>query len=228
MTLLRILLSVAICGTLWAQPVTEKYRDTAARLIGAALESNAGMNRLEYLCDRIGNRVSGSKSLEKAIDWAAEEMTRAGLENVRKLPVRVPHWVRGQESATLLTPLERPLFLLGLGDSVGTPPGGITADVVAVSDFEELAALGKNKVAGKIVVFNAPYVSYGQTVAYRAAGPSRAAALGAVAVLVRSITPLSLRSPHTGALQYDPSVNKIPAAAVSIEDAESLARMSHR
>ncbi|MDQ6678254.1 MAG: M20/M25/M40 family metallo-hydrolase [Acidobacteriota bacterium] len=225
MRLLRALISTGFCATLCAQPVTEKYRDTAARLIGAALESDAGMNRLEYLCDRIGNRLSGSSSLEKAIDWASAEMTRAGLENVRKLPVKVPHWVRGQESATLLNPLERPLFMLGLGDSVGTPAGGITADVVAVSDFEELAALGKDKVAGKIVVFNAPYVSYGQTVAYRAAGPSRAAALGAVAVLVRSITPFSLRSPHTGALQYDPNVNKIPAAAVSIEDAESLARL---
>ena len=220
--------AAGIAGSGSAQPLADKYQPAAQKLIAAAMEDNTGLDRLEYLCDRIGNRVSGSKQLERAIDWAAAEMTKAGFENVRKIPVKVPHWVRGRESAMLLSPLERPLVLLGLGDSVGTPAGGITADVVAVATFEELAALGKDKVAGKIVLFNAPYVSYGQTVMYRSAGPSRAAAMGAVAVLVRSITPLSLRSPHTGALSYEAAVAKIPAAAVSVEDAESLSRLYKR
>ena len=224
--LLGVTAGVAINGS--GQPLADKYQPAAQKLIAAAMEDNTGLDRLEYLCDRIGNRVSGSKQLEKAIDWAAAEMMKAGFENVRKIPVKVPHWVRGRESAMLLSPLERPLVLLGLGDSVGTPAGGITADVVAVATFEELTALGKDKVAGKIVLFNAPYVSYGQTVMYRSAGPSRAAAMGAVAVLVRSITPLSLRSPHTGALSYDTAVPKIPAAAVSVEDAESLSRLYKR
>jgi len=223
--LLRLLAFAGLAFTASAQPVAEKYRDAAQKLIALAMDDDSGLNRLQYLCDRIGNRVSGSQSLEKAIDWAVAEMTKAGFENVQKLPVKVPHWVRGHESARLIAPLERPIAMLGLGDSVGTPEGGITAEVVAVATFEELAALEKSKVAGKIVLFNALYVSYGQTVMYRSAGPSRAAALGAAAVLVRSITPLSLRSPHTGALQYDPNVAKIPAAAVSIEDAESLARL---
>ena len=224
-SLFRYLVFAGTAITAFSQPLPNQYQDAANKLISLAMSDDTGLNRLEYLCDRIGNRVSGSKSLEKAIDWAAAEMTKAGFDNVRKIPVKVPHWVRGQESALLLTPVERKLTILGLGDSVGTPAGGITADVVVASTFEELAAMGKAKVTGKIVLFDAPYVSYGQTVMYRSAGPSRAAALGAVAVLVRSITPLSLRSPHTGALSYDEAVVKIPAAAVSVEDAQSLARL---
>jgi len=224
--------AVMVCAvmvySLPAQQVSEKYHDAATKLIALAQQDDDGLDRLEYLCDRIGNRVSGSASLEKAIDWAASEMKKAGFENVQKIPVKVPHWVRGQESAVLVSPSDRTLHMLGLGDSVGTGASGITADVVAVSSFEELAALDKNKVAGKIVLFNAPFVSYGQTVMYRIGGASRAAALGAVAVLVRSITPLSLRSPHTGVMTYEPDVPKIPAAALSVEDAESLARMYKR
>jgi hypothetical protein len=226
--LLRLLLPAAVAISLPAQPIADKYRATAAKLIGMAQQDDEGLDRLEYLCDRIGNRVSGSESLNKAIDWAVAEMKKAGFENVQKIPVKVPHWVRGHETAVLVSPTDRSLHMLGLGDSVGTPAGGITADVIAVSTFEELAAMDKSRIAGKIVLFNAPYVSYGQTVMYRSAGPSRAAALGAVGVLVRSITPLSLRSPHTGALSYDANVRKIPAAALSIEDAESLARMCRR
>ena len=115
--------------------------------------------------------------------------------------------------------------MLGLGMSVSTPPAGITADVVVVPDFDALKKLGKPGVQGKIVVYNAPYTGYGQTVMYRIAGASQAAALGAVAVLVRSITPLAAQLPHTGTLQYDAKQAKIPAAAISIEDATMLARL---
>jgi Zn-dependent M28 family amino/carboxypeptidase len=109
--------------------------------------------------------------------------------------------------------------------SVGTPPGGITADVVAVSSFEELAALGAERVRGKIVLYNEAYRGYGETVPYRTAGPSRAAALGAVAALVRSVTPLALQIPHTGTLRYDEAQPRIPAAAVSPEDAMMITRL---
>ncbi len=222
------LVSAVLASRLPAQQVPEKYRDAATKLIGLAQQDDDGLDRLEYLCDRIGNRVSGSASLEKALDWAVAEMKKAGFENVQKIPVKVPHWVRGQESAVLVSPSDRTLHMLGLGDSVGTGASGITADVVVVSSFDELAALDKSKVAGKIVLYNAPFVSYGQTVMYRTGGASRAAAMGAVAVLVRSITPLSLRSPHTGVMTYEENVPKIPAAALSVEDAESLARMYKR
>src|ERR1700722_8800415 len=143
------------------------YQDTANKLIDAALADDAGLNRFEYLCYRIGNRVSGSESLNKAIAWSVEEMKNAGLANVRTIPVKVPHWVRGRESAAMLEPLDKPLFMLGLGGSVATPPEGITADVVAVSNFDELEKLGKRGVEGKIVLYDAPFVSYGQTVRYR-------------------------------------------------------------
>jgi hypothetical protein len=204
--------------------IASQYGGTAKQIIDAALADDAGYARLVNLCDRIGNRLSGSESLLRAVKWSAEEMKKAGLTNVVTPPVMVPHWVRGKETGTIVAPIEKPLHLLGLGMSVGTPPAGITADVVVVADFAELMSLG-TKVAGKIVVFNAPYEGYGRTVAYRVAGPSRAAKQGAVGALVRSVTPLALQLPHTGTLQYTPDDPKIPAAAISIEDALLLKRL---
>src|SRR5580704_19568800 len=143
-----------------------RYQDSANKLIDAALADDAGLSNLEYLCYRIGNRLSGSASLDRAIAWGAEEMKRAGLANVRTIPVKVPHWVRGRESAEMVEPLQKPLFMLGLGGSVATPPDGITADVLAVSSFDELEKLGKRGVEGKIVLYDAPFVSYDKTVQY--------------------------------------------------------------
>jgi hypothetical protein len=208
-----------------APNLADQYRPVVGKLIDAALADTEGYNRLAYLCYRIGNRLSGSASLEQAIAWSAEQMKAAGLSNVRVIPVKVPHWVRGAESGRMVAPLDKPLHMLGLGMSVGTPPGGITADVVAVSSFDELAGLGREKVQGKIVVYNETYTGYGPTRVYRSSGPSRAAALGAVAALVRSATPLAMQAPHTGEMVYDNNQPKIPAAAVSPEDAMMIARL---
>jgi carboxypeptidase Q len=205
----------------------EEYRERAGRIIGAALTSDVAYKRLAWLTDRIGNRLSGSESLTRAIEWAAAEMKRDKLDNVRTEKVMVPHWVRGEESLELIEPVGRKLSMLGLGNSVGTPPAGVTAEAVVVGSFDELDALGE-RVRGKIVVFNAPFKTYGETVAYRGGGPSRAAKYGAVAVVVRSITPVSLQTPHTGALRYSDDQPKIPAAAVTIEGAELLQRMQER
>lgn len=206
--------------------IAGQYTETSKKLIAAALSDQEGLQRLQYLCDRIGNRLSGSESLERAIDWAAAEMKKAGLENVQTPPVKVPHWVRGKESATMLAPVQKPLTMIGLGMSVGTPAGGITADVVVVNTFDQLTELGRDKVAGKIVLFNPAWQGYGQTVVYRSSGASRAAQLGAVAVLVRSMTDNSLQTPHTGALGYLEDVPaKIPGAAVSVEDAAMMERL---
>jgi hypothetical protein len=204
--------------------LTEQYRDTADKLIKAALADHEGYDRLTYLCYRIGNRLSGSVGLERAIAWSVEQMKAAGLSNVRVIPTKVPHWVRNAESAKMLTPLEKPLHMLGLGMSVGTAPGGITADTVVVTNFDELAKLGRDKVQGKIVVYNYAFSNYGSGRNYRSSGASRAAALGAVAVLVRSATPLAMQQPHTGAMEYDPDQPKIPAVAITPEDAYMLAR----
>jgi len=208
-----------------APNLTAEYHATADRLIDSALADTEGYNRLAHLCDRIGNRLSGSPALDEAIAWAADQMKSAGLSNVRLLPVKVPHWVRGKECARIVAPVERQLHMLGLGMSVGTPPGGVTAEAVVVPGFDGLANLGREKVQGKIVVYNEPYRGYGETVAYRRLGASRAAELGAVAALVRSIAPLAMQIPHTGTMRYADGPPKIPTAAISIEDAMMLARL---
>ncbi len=227
-TLRALLFTLAAAPGMLAQDgptLTEQYRDAATKLIDAALADHGGMDKLSYLCDRIGNRLSGSPALEKAIAWAAAQMRQDGLSNVVTPPVKVPHWVRGNESASIVEPVNKPLSMLGLGGSVATPKKGITAEVLPVSSFEELDKKGK-AVDGKIVLLNVPYEGYGRTVTYRTTGASRAARLGAAAMLVRSITPLSLQTPHTGALEYVPGIPKIPAAAITIEDATLIQRLT--
>uniref|UniRef100_A0AAV2MFL4 Carboxypeptidase Q n=1 Tax=Knipowitschia caucasica TaxID=637954 RepID=A0AAV2MFL4_KNICA len=205
------------------------YADVAKRIIDLAVNGaaqNRSYRRLADFTDAIGNRVSGSKNLENAINYMHKAMALDGLE-VHLEPVKVPHWVRGKESAEMLQPRPKPLAMLGLGSSVGTPPGGIRAEVVVVRSFTELKSRGAD-VKGKIVVYNQPFVSYGETVAYRAFGASEAAKLGAVAALIRSITPFSINSPHTGVQDYQDGVVKIPAACITVEDAELMWRMSQR
>jgi len=203
------------------------YREPAGRIIGAALTSDKAYARLAHLTDSIGNRLSGSTNLERATQWALAEMKSDGLENVHAEKVMVPHWVRGAESLEMTSPVARKLPMLGLGNSVSTPPEGIAAEAIVVRNFAELDALGE-RVRGKIVVYNVPFTSYGETVRYRGAGASRAARYGAVAALVRSVTPLSLQSPHTGAMNYDEKQPKIPTAAITVEAAEWLQRMNDR
>lgn len=203
------------------------YHEPAARLIGEALSNRFAWERLAELGDTYGPRLSGSTNLDAAIRWAVAEMKNDGLENVRTEPVMVPVWVRGNESVTITAPSEQPMVMLGLGMSVGTPPEGIEAETWVVRSFEELDA-APERAKGKIVVYNVPFVTYGQTVQYRGSGASRAARHGAVAVLVRSVGLPGLRTPHTGALRYDDDAPRIPAAAITLEDAERLQRMQDR
>jgi carboxypeptidase Q len=209
----------------------------ADRLIDGALKDSAAWNRLAELVDTFGNRPVGSESLESAIDWILAQMKKDGLDNVHGEPVMVPHWVRGRESAMLLAPHGGPLHMLGLGRSVGTPAGGITADVLVVNDFADLHAHAA-QAKGKIVLFDhhfdpnkPPFDAYGEAVIYRFAGADSAAAYGAVAALVRSVTPHSLSTPHTGAMGYgDTTANAhhVPAAAITLEDADMLHRIQNR
>jgi len=210
-------------------PLAVQYRDAAEHLIGAAMTSDHAYQRLSELCDGIGNRLSGSEALERAVRWAAGAMREDGLENVRLQAAKVPHWVRGDEHAEMVEPGPQKLSMLGLGRSVGTPKGGITADVVAVGSFAALNALPADAVRGKIVLYDVPFTNYGATVRYRGDGAKRAAARGAVAALVRSVGPVSLRTPHTGNMRaYVDSFPQIPAAAVSIEDATMMHRLLDR
>ena len=226
--LVAVLVVVMLVSGAGAQeaPLDEQYRETADRIVAAALADEGGWAKLEYLCDRIGHRLSGSEALEKAVTWAAEQMRADGLENVRLQPVKVPHWVRGQESAEMLAPMQKPLAMLALGGSVATPPEGITAPVVAVQSFDELAALGREKVEGRIVLYDVPWQGYGRTVVYRGRGASEAARLGAVAMLLRSVASYSLNTPHTGAMNYAEDAPKIPAAAITVEDAAWMGRLA--
>jgi carboxypeptidase Q len=224
--------ALALCASapLVAQSPTaqvSQYRELAAQIIRAAQADSSAYDRLGRMVDGFGHRLSGSEALEHAIDWVLAEMKRDGLANARTEPVKVPHWIRGRESAELIAPRRTPLVMLGLGGSVGTPRAGITAPVLVVSSFEELERR-KEDARGKIVLFDAPFVDYGVSVAYRRAGAVEAARAGAVASLIRSVTPYSIRSPHTGALRYDSTVTRIPAAALSVEDAMMLRRMQNR
>jgi len=204
-----------------------QYRAVADRLIGAATADSAAWLRLAELTDRFGNRLSGSESLERALDWVLDQMRADGLENVHGEPAMVPHWVRGGESLDLVEPRAARLPMLGLGGSIGTPPEGITAPVLVVSDTTELAARAA-EARGKIVLFDAPYVNYGVTVQYRSSGAIWAARAGAVAALLRSVSPFDMREPHTGVMHYDSTARPIPFAAIAIEDAAMLHRMQQR
>jgi carboxypeptidase Q len=208
-------------------PLADRYRTKATQLLATALSDSSAYNRLARLTDTFGPRLSGSASLEAAIDWILAEMKRDGLDNVRGERTMVPHWVRGEESAMLVSPRPYRLHMLGLGRSIGTPAGGITGEVLVVGSFDEFAKR-QAEAKGKIVLFDAPFVSYGETVRYRGAAASTAARAGAVAALIRSVASNSMQNPHTGAMTYDTTVARIPAAALSVEDAMMLHRMSDR
>ncbi|HEU4955340.1 MAG TPA: M28 family metallopeptidase [Gemmatimonadales bacterium] len=207
--------------------IARDYRAAADSLIRAATRDSAAYRRLGELVDRFGHRLAGSPSLEAAIDWILAEMRKDGLSNVQGEPVMVTHWVRGQESVDLLSPRRAPLRMLGLGGSVGTPAEGITARVLVVSSFDELDRR-RAEARGRIVLFDAPFTDYGETRRYRTDGAVAAARAGAVASLIRSVAPFSIRSPHTGRVSYQPEVANIPAAALSNEDAMMLHRMQDR
>jgi len=204
------------------------YEEATGRILGAALLSNDAYESLAYLCDRFGHRLSGSETLERAIDWCVAEMAAAGLENAHKEEVRVPAWIRGAESARVLEPAAHELSILGLGRSVGTNGEPLQAELVVVGSFDELTALGVDGVSGKIVLYDVPYTGYGETVQYRGKGASEAARLGAVAALVRSVGPISYDTPHTGALRYAEDLPEIPSAAITIENSTMLRRMQER
>jgi carboxypeptidase Q len=208
----------------------------------AALKSDYAYRQVAHLCNNIGPRLTGSVQAQKAVDYVASELKALGLE-VQLEKVMVPHWVRGEETAALVEfpgmaeNTTQKIVLCALGSSVATPPEGLAAEVLVVRDFDELAALGRDKVAGKIVLFNYHFDkqmaaqshagnAYGDAVKYRGDGPSAAGRLGAVACLVRSVGGADYRLPHTGNTDYKKDVPKIPAGAVTAEDADLIATLA--
>lgn len=210
-----------------ARQVADEYREVANRIIDAATGDHDAYQRITELVERFGPRISGSVALERAIDWMVEEMESDGFDNVHTERVMVPHWVRGDESLEMILPWPRELPMLGLGFSVATPPGGIRGEVFVVNSFEELERRA-SEARGRIVLFNVPFTTYGETVQYRSRGAVAAARAGAVASLIRSVTPYSQQTPHTGNSAYEDGVPRIPHAAITVEDADLLQRMQER
>lgn len=203
----------------------------ARRIVDAALASDRGYERLAWLCDRIGHRLSGSKALEQATAWAASEMKKDGLDRVWTDPVKVPKWVRGVETGSILAPIERPMVLTALGMSGPTPSEGIEGEVVAVESLDELKALG-DRVRDKIVLFvhamernGQGEHGYGYASNMRWSGPVEAARLGAKGALIRSLGTAPYRLAHTGATSSDKEKPRVPAAALATEDADLIRRL---
>ncbi len=207
----------------WLTPL----RDDAARLINAATADDFAWQRLAELTDTYGARLSGSENLQRAITWAVDAMKADGLENVHVEPVKVPRWIRGVESAEIVDPPRHAVAMLGLGGTVATPPGGIEAEVLPVSSFDELR-IKASEVRGRIVLFDASFTTYSETVTYRTGGARAAAQHGAVAVLVRAVGPVGLRTAHTGSVNYAPGQPEIPAATISAEDSNRIVRLTRR
>lgn len=210
---------------------------TSRFLAEAALASNGSWDVLWYLTDVVGPRLSGSKGADQAVEWTSGTMREWGLF-VRQQPVMVPVWVRGEETAVLVSHGNRKVYVTALGQSIATPSAGIEAEVIEAASLDDLAALG-DAVKGKIVLVNEvmdPVLvsqhrameAYGAAVRQRGRGASVAASQGALACVVRSVTTRSLRTPHTGALNYDKTMPKIPAGAVSTEDADLIHRLLAR
>src|ERR1700678_4549431 len=204
----------------------------------AVLHDADAYQHLERRTENIGPRQTGSPQATAAAEYVAGELRKLGMD-VHLQPVSVPHWVRGAETAALVEYFgmvpntTQKIVLTALGGSTSTPADGLTAEVVTVNNFEELSALGRDKVAGKIVLFNErfdkqkaaaglAFAAYGEAVRYRGAGPKAAADLGAVAALVRTVGNADYRLPHTG--QSFPA--GIPAAAVTAEDADLIVHLS--
>ena len=190
------------------------------------------------LANNIGPRLSGSAQAAKAVEYIAAELKAIGC-SVQLEKVMVPHWVRGEETAALIQfPGQAPnttqkIVLCALGGSVATPKKGIEAEVLVVKNFDELKSMPREKVAGKIVLFNYPFdkqmaaegrsfQAYGKAVVYRSDGPSAAARQGAIACLIRSVGGADYRLPHTGMTDYAKDAPKIPAGAVTAEDADLI------
>ena len=225
--LVKLIIYISLLNFLSANDIKKEYGSIADQIINSLDTDTLAYKRLAYLCDMFGTRLSGSKNLEKAIDWIIKEMKSDGLSSVRGERVKVPTWIRGKESLKILVPFERDLNVLGVGGSVATTKGGLRGEVIVVNDFEELDRM-KKKIAGKIVLYNVPFTSYGETVQYRYDGPNRAAEYGAIASIIRSIGPWSMNTPHTGTMGDYKSNKKIPHAAISMEDAMMVGRIYDR
>ncbi|KAF7278802.1 hypothetical protein GWI33_007953 [Rhynchophorus ferrugineus] len=208
------------------------YEETANTIINTIVNGKykgGTYKELAKFVDKFGARLSGTQNLENSIDYMLELMRANNLDNVHGEEVYIPHWIRNEEHAELLEPRSAKLPVLGLGSSVSTPAEGIEAEAIVVTSFDQLKLENVSQaVKGKIVVYNEEWTGYGGTVQYRSRGASEASKLGAVASLVKSVTPFSMSTLHTGEQDYEDGVVPIPTASITKEDANMLQRMQDR
>lgn len=215
--------------------ISFNYKKISRQFVSTALKERSGYEALRNLC-RIGSRLSGSSNSRIAINWAKFKMEELGFDTVWLQPVMVPHWERGNtEELALLDPKtagEKKLNVLALGGSTGTPPEGVTSNVIEIKSFEELKEKSE-EVRGKIVYFSTgfdqstknTFTAYGNAVGFRVHGPVEAAKLGAVGVIIRSLTTKFDNVPHTGITIYADTLVKIPAVAIGYLDADYLSKV---
>ena len=216
------------------QPQAMNDSAMIASIYAEAMTHAECYENLRYLCKNIGHRLAGSESAQRAIDWGKNVLEKSTPGHVILMPVEVPHWTRGayEFGGYSIEGLAKEVALTALGGSVGTEGKKITAEVIEVKSFDELKALGEDKVKGKIVFFNKPLdatlintgAAYGGGYPIRGQGPSEAAKLGAVACLIRSLTTAEDNYPHTGATNYEKDVARIPAAALSAVASRQLSQ----
>ncbi len=210
-------------------------RDSIAikRIVDETMTNGRAYENLRFLCKQIGARLSGSPQAQKAVEATARMLKEAGADTVYLQPCMVPHWVRGdKEQGKILLDKNQSfdLHLCALGNSIGSGPKGVTGDVVEINSFAELDSLGEAGIKGKIVFYNFPmnptyiatFRAYGESGVSRNRGPARAAKYGAIGVMVRSLASNPDNYPHTGATNYNDSFPKIPAVAISTNDADRL------
>jgi hypothetical protein len=207
---------------------------TAARIAQAALDDKTPYEVVESLTSEVGQRLAGTEAHARAVTWAEAKLTSMGFANVHAESFAITAWIRGAETAQITAPAPQQLAVTALGGSVATDPAGIEAEIALFRTYAELLAASPGSLAGKIAVVTQRMVrvedggGYGAANPIRRAGPSEAARRGAVAYLLRSLGTDSHRLPHTGALNYQDGAPRIPAAALSIPDADQLERLAAR
>ncbi len=233
-TTLRICLVAVLCACWPPVPAqTPGLLDdaTAGRIVGIALTESRAWEKLAWLTDRIGHRLSGSEGLNRAVSWTAAEMRRDNLDRVWTEELMVPHWVRGHGWGRIVAPIERPMAVLALGGSVATSEGGVRGEVVVARSIDEVEALGE-RLRGKIVLYShemkrgAGFLEgYWPGAQMRVHGAAPAARQGALAMLIRSLGTADYRLPHTGAMGYEDDAARIPGLAIATEDSMLIERL---
>ncbi len=212
---------------------------TIRKIANEIMAKGTAYENLRYLCKKVGPRLSGSAQAQKAVEATFQMLKDAGADTVYLQPCMVPHWVRGEKEQGYIqvaNGTKYQLKLCALGNSEGTGKKGLNASIIEVRNFEELDRLGSAVIKGKVVFFNFPmnpthinsFWAYRESGAYRTRGPARAAKYGAIGVMVRSLASNLDDFPHTGTTLYNDSFPKIPAVAISTNDAELLSRQLMR